>query len=349
MSDDSATRSELFLLHDAVNNDDVSGINALAARGVDMNQTNDFGDLPLALACRRQKLRALTALLLNGASIDGVDGLNPPIFAAISVPAIKPLSLLLANGANVNIGMGRITPLHSAVSRGAKKCEKLLRYAAQVDGRDEQRRTPLMLACHRVGFNVAKLLLYYGADVHAVDCDNTSVMLHALIGEQHICVLRELMVKGANIEILFDEDDAYELIVNNRHIAIALELAGIAAGDWYWHESTLLDWYELALDDTDLPRDVRAQWETFFMDKNAKTHSEFADDICKEMALFDKERFRFIRQRALTLTMALHMLRFPALVSVLILQNAFLYTRERSMHRFWDLVCAAKHFHERKQ
>ena len=62
-----------------------------------------------------------------------------------------------------------------------------------------------------------------------------------------------------------------------------------------------------------------------------------------------KHRFRIVRARMLEICLALQYLRFPALVTVCILEAAFLHGDLVPWHLTWNLATAVKHFSDKKE
>ena len=112
-----------------------------------------------------------------------VDGCNPQGWPFICITANYMttttsevvLDALIKKGSNVNalIPSNGWTALHCAIFNGLDVVKKLLSAGANVNARDNDGMTPLMLACQssqkRVSLSTINLLLESGADINAVD------------------------------------------------------------------------------------------------------------------------------------------------------------------------------------
>ena len=145
---------------------DKAEIEALLAKGADINARNNEGDTMLLLAASSGKKDIV--------------------------------EWLLAKGADVNAkGMDEETPLHRAAYSGEKDiAELLLAKGADVKARNREERAPLRMAVGRGNKDIAELLLAKGADVNAVDQYGTPLHLAATGGNIDIAEL--LLAKGAD-------------------------------------------------------------------------------------------------------------------------------------------------------
>jgi len=146
---------------------DKAEVEALLAKGADINARNNEGDTMLLLAASSGKKDIV--------------------------------EWLLAQGADVNAkGKDEETPLHRAAYSGQKDiAELLLAQGADVNARNREERPPLRMAVGKGSKGIAELLLAKGADVNAVDQYGTPLHLAAIMGNIDIAEL--LLAKGAQI------------------------------------------------------------------------------------------------------------------------------------------------------
>ncbi|KAJ1487067.1 ankyrin repeat protein, partial [Baffinella frigidus] len=95
------------------------------------------------------------------------------------------------------------TPLHLACVHGRwEMVEMLIECGADVFAEDRGGRTPGDIAAaypHLESYAVVKLLVYYGADIHALNNNNeTALHIAALVGEPG--VIRFLLDQGAYVD-----------------------------------------------------------------------------------------------------------------------------------------------------
>lgn len=131
-------------------------------------------------AVERGNTVKVEALLAKGANVNAknADG-RTPLHQAASAGNKDMAALLLAKGAEVNakegdvndkIGNGGITPLHLAVLIKRKDVvELLLTKGADVNAKNKDGRTPLHMAAEKGNKSIAESLLAKGADVNAKD------------------------------------------------------------------------------------------------------------------------------------------------------------------------------------
>ncbi len=162
-------------LFEAVGKGDKAEVEALLAKGEDVNAKDKYGNTPLRDAAYWGKKEIAELLLAKGADVNAKnkgawDGWTPLHWAADR--GKKDIAeLLLVKGADVNAkGKNGGTPLHAAVDRGEKDVAKLLlEKGADVNAKRENGRTPLHSAAYSGEKDIAELLLAKGADINAKD------------------------------------------------------------------------------------------------------------------------------------------------------------------------------------
>lgn len=152
----------------AIKRDDVAALQALAARGFDLNTLDPAGQHPLYLALRDEADRA--ALYLLGQERVQVEHRNARGESPLMMAALKGkpdlVRRLIERRAEVN--KPGWTPLHYAATHPGENSvavvRLLLEHHAYIDAESPNRSTPLMMAAHYGHPRVVRLLLEEGAD-----------------------------------------------------------------------------------------------------------------------------------------------------------------------------------------
>ncbi len=210
-------------------------IEAILEKKPDLNVPNKIGLTPLYLACKAGVLEVVKKLVDNGADINGVE---PPIFAAImkgnhelviyliensaklnfgeerkdwwetplTIAAkngeINLVQLLIDKGGEVNQGGGTIkmTPLHIATEQGNLELVTLfLNNGADINQGDRPfGRTALYYALEGKKFGIAKFLINQGAQVNST-CGFGRTLLHVAVASGNMKLVKLLLDKDAGI------------------------------------------------------------------------------------------------------------------------------------------------------
>ena len=153
---------------EALRRDDVRALEALRARGFDLNTVDAAGQPGLLLAIREGSLRA-AAFLVEQPGVD-LDARNANGENALMLAALRGqealLRRLLASGAEVN--QPGWAPLHYAAAQpgeaGAGLVALLLEHSAYIDAESPNGTTPLMMAARYGSEAAVRALLEAGAD-----------------------------------------------------------------------------------------------------------------------------------------------------------------------------------------
>ena len=216
------------------------GFTAIAENlGVDVNQTNTYGETPLHVAALNGQLDVARLLLENGAEVNqALTNGATPLWVAAHQGQLDVAKLLLEGGADVNqANTYGATPLHVAAHQGQLDVVKLLiqrgaevnkaltngpfegetpLYIAAKFGKFDVARllleggaevnqaltngvTPLWVAAHQGQLDVARLLLENGAEVNQARTDDGATPLHVAAQQDELAVVKLLIQRGAEV------------------------------------------------------------------------------------------------------------------------------------------------------
>ena len=137
----------------AIENNDISKINSILAKGIDLKRETGWGFKPLTRAARYHAYDAAALLIKAGAEINAIDnyeGLSPLGYAA-KYNDIIMADLLLKAKANASLkGESGATPLHYAVENGNVDMTKLLLSSGADDSiKNARGKTPAQIAADK--------------------------------------------------------------------------------------------------------------------------------------------------------------------------------------------------------
>ena len=204
------------LLHWAAGKGFTKVIEALVAKGADVNAREKYQNTPLHVAAYEGHAESVKVLVANGADVHAVDkGKNTPLLSATGNYREKPgkfeiVKLLVEKGANVNAveNCDRSALYNVANHNELEILEYLISKGADVNVRNRcsSGETPLHAAAKDGDMDVAKLLIASGADVNAltgtrVKRRDKKSPLH-FASEKGQGDLAELLIKnGANVKM----------------------------------------------------------------------------------------------------------------------------------------------------
>jgi ankyrin repeat protein len=170
---------------------------ALINNGANVNAKNDEGETPLDFAPTKPEIADL--LSKHGGKTGGE---LPPatLLQALNRVDLEGIKDLLAKGADVNAkDDDGGTPLLIAVTLGNKEIAALLiANGADVNAKDPRGTTPLHGAALRGHKEIVKLLIAKGADVNAKSVDGFT-SLHRVVGRGHKEIVELLIANGADV------------------------------------------------------------------------------------------------------------------------------------------------------
>jgi ankyrin repeat protein len=158
------------VLVDACMRGDLNNVEALLAKGADINAKGRFGDIPLVAASQAGRREIVEMLLAKGAEVNAPSQRGrTALMAASGMGKRDIVKILLAKGAEVNArDQSGGTALMSASGCGHHEIlEILLAKGAEVNAKDNIRGdTALMAACRRGHRQAVQVLLDHGADIN---------------------------------------------------------------------------------------------------------------------------------------------------------------------------------------
>ena len=169
-------------LFEAVKKGDKATVEALLAKGADVNAKDEYGDTPLHKAETFGHKDLAGLLLAKGADVNAKTKYGwTPLHTAVFSGHKDFAELLLAKGADVNAkNTDGYTPLHRAAEYGLRDvAEFLLAKGADVNAKNTSGSTPLSMAAYAGNKDVAELLLAKGADINAKDKNGNTPLQNA--------------------------------------------------------------------------------------------------------------------------------------------------------------------------
>ncbi|NXS60940.1 ASB18 protein, partial [Brachypteracias leptosomus] len=186
-------------LHEACLEGHVDCVELLLEHNADPNLQSEEGLAPLHLCTTRDSLRCAKLLLRHGATVNlpSEDSGETALHVAARHCLYDHAHLYLRYGARVDArsardetALGVLCGQAPATSEDCLQlCRLLAAHGANIDARDETRRSPLHKACEAANAGLTRFLLIRGADVNAMDYGGLSPMGCVL---QNAALKREL-------------------------------------------------------------------------------------------------------------------------------------------------------------
>ena len=172
----------VYPLHHAVDCDYVDCIYLLIQNGADVNAPDESNRTPLLLSASKGSYETMEALIQNGAHVNYCDTNDPkipesvrqmgyltyePLNVAIENNCVQCVKLLLESGASANKKYYMGYEINLVPTKHLQCFELLLQHGADPNVFSRCGMTPLMKACKENRIDMVRLLLSFGADVHA--------------------------------------------------------------------------------------------------------------------------------------------------------------------------------------
>ena len=197
----------------AVRNGNLDCVKVLLKYGADIEERGDFMHnfkccTPLFIAATCGNVEILRFLVENGANVNATDDFGlTPLMAAVANQLLDAVTFLIDQGADVNLlDSSGSTALHyaSEVSFDPSSClivKQLINRGANINAvTNDDKLTPLMLACKNKNVSVVNCLLQNGANV-VLTSDNGWTALHFVVDgfNDSSEILRSLLNNGADV------------------------------------------------------------------------------------------------------------------------------------------------------
>jgi len=191
-------------IHDAIENGDLSQVQAIVADNPDqVNEKDPGNNTPLHLAAIGGNKDIVEFLIESGADINMGDNENsPPVVNAALGGHFEIVKLMLDKGASPTLADDNdMTPLHFAAMGGDTRIiELLLARGADVDAGNRNGLTPAIYAAYRGHRDILKLLNEKGVDLHQTIPSGTS-LLHGAANSGSVETCEFLLAEGIDPNI----------------------------------------------------------------------------------------------------------------------------------------------------
>ncbi|XP_058878977.1 ankyrin repeat and SOCS box protein 10 isoform X2 [Acipenser ruthenus] len=181
-------------LHDACSNATTECAKLLLTYGASANSVTEDGFMPLHLCTTPQSFQCAKLLLQFGAHVNGcsLDDDDTPLHLAARYGLEEHVDLYLRYGAAMEkLNDEGQTPLNAACSQphSAEEleryyhiCKRLVEAGANIFTSDQDKQTPLHMACKNVNPKVVELLLQKGSNVNIMSYSSNAPMHNILKG-----------------------------------------------------------------------------------------------------------------------------------------------------------------------
>ena len=182
-------------MHYAVEQGQLEGVERFYTAPTDLERRTKSGETPLHLACSKNHLLVVKALLRHGVEV------NP--WTTVSSPKPSSRSVFSKSARREGLESSHIlpsTPLHCACLAGNYDCaDQLLKSGAWINAAQEDGRTPLMLSVESGNCQLVSLLLESGAQPNAATFGFCLTALHISCRKANLELTKLLIQHGADV------------------------------------------------------------------------------------------------------------------------------------------------------
>jgi len=176
----------------------------LIERGADVNVRNPLNMTPLIIAAEQGAVQLVEKLIAAGADVGIESRIGTALHRAAFKGQTEVIRVLLKAGAKTEVMSRRFFPLHLAAMTGhLEAVSALVEGGADINSRDEGRRTPLHRVLSASNLHVSEIARFFidsGADVDTTDEDGETPLMTA-VREGYTEVVRSLLEKGARADV----------------------------------------------------------------------------------------------------------------------------------------------------
>ena len=190
-------------LHCSSSRGDIDIVRFLLLNGANADQQDGDGSTAIMLAARSGNTEILRHLITFGAdpNIANTKGVTP-LAAAVQTGDVTAVQVFLECGANVDRqdSQGDTALFHAVKGGQVDVCRLLVEAGANGNQPNAAGTYPLCIAAKYGNSQITRLLIDAGCDVNVLSRSGTP--LYAAVERQHLNVLRELILAGADSSIL---------------------------------------------------------------------------------------------------------------------------------------------------
>lgn len=175
-------------LHRKIEEGGVKNVEEAIKAGANLNLKADFGNTPLHVAVKGEKIEIIELLLKKGALLNEKNNANKaPLHLAVEEGNPRIIKLLVKAGASLSVKDGSgFTPLHYVANYEGKESKSLLEAMASTISKDtiniqsNNGFTALHIASALGHLEIVETLLKFGADWTVTDNEGKSPLDHAI-------------------------------------------------------------------------------------------------------------------------------------------------------------------------
>ena len=202
----------------AMDNSKLKMLSILINRNATLDQRNHRHTSALSMAIKRFNVQAAILLIKHGANINIRDGIDTPLsltHKALELTTYKPLiqelrdleTLLITRGAHVNNSDENLqwsplmlTASHYQDEQSIKQLKLLIKLGANIDQKDKNQRTALMIAASLGRIDALVCLIKFNAKLNGFDKFGWTALMLAIYYNQKD-VVKTLLSSGADVNL----------------------------------------------------------------------------------------------------------------------------------------------------